>query len=85
MPMHGEPYWLEDDTEAALEYFEEQSLLCSGCGLPRDETMSKEAQDTYKAQAVRCHACAERDREAKKFTSGPHDDAGLMFRVEPRD
>lgn len=63
----------------------EQALLCPGCGHPRDETMDKDAYDHYKAHVLRCHACAARDRAAKKHTDQPHDSAGLMFGVERID
>lgn len=79
-PKPGEPLFTEEDTLAVLEWQREQSLLCPGCGLPRDETMAKERQfDFYDARAVRCHACAARDRKARQFTKQDHDDAGLYF------
>jgi hypothetical protein len=43
--------------------------------------MSKEAQDSYVAKPLRCHACAVRERAAKKFVNHPDDDAGLMFAI----
>lgn len=85
MQKPGEPYFLDSDSEAALEYFEEQSLLCSGCGLPRDETMDKDAQDAYEAHLFRCHACAARDRKARQHAKDGGDDAGALFAVERRD
>ena len=78
----GEPLWLPDDTKELLDYFREQELLCPGCGLPRDETMDPEAEGLYRSRAMRCHACAAREREAKRFTSGPHESGGLLFGVE---
>jgi hypothetical protein len=79
-----DPLWLESDTEALLEWQREQALLCPGCGHPRDESMSKEAMDAYESKAMRCHACAARDRAHKKFTSQPHDDAGLYYTIGRR-
>ena len=78
----GEPAWLPEDTQLILEYLREKALTCSGCGLPRDETMSPEAQDHYASRALRCHACAAREREARRFAAGPHDSGGLFFTVE---
>lgn len=82
MPASGEPLYLADDTEAVLEWQREQALLCPGCGLPRDETMNKEAQDAYKSHALRCHACAARSRAAEKFAAQKGSDGGLYFTTE---
>jgi hypothetical protein len=75
----GEPWFTEEDTELALEWQREKDLECPGCGLPRDETMQKDHHDHYTASALRCHACAARDRKAKQFTKQEHDDSGLFF------
>ena len=63
----------------------EKDLTCSGCGLPRDETMRTEAQFLYSSEPIRCHACAARDRAAHDFTRGEHDDAGILFTIEEKD
>jgi hypothetical protein len=78
----GDPLWLPEDTRDLLDYFQEQALVCPGCGLPRDETMDPEAEMHYRSRAMRCHACAARDREARRFTSSPHEEGGLYFAVE---
>lgn len=44
--------------------------------------MTPDAQFHYRSRALRCHACAAREREAKRFASGPHDSAGLLFTTE---
>lgn len=74
----GEPLWLTQDAEDVLEYFREQALRCPGCGLPRDETMDPEAENHYRTRALRCHACAARDRTEKRFTER----GGLFIGVE---
>jgi hypothetical protein len=80
----GEPLWLPEDAQAVLDYFREESLTCPGCGLPRDETMTPEAEDHYRSRAMRCHACAARERATSKFDDRPHESAGLYFTVEKR-
>ena len=62
----------------------EKALACTGCGLPRDETMAKEAQFAYVSEPIRCHACAARDRAAHDFTRGEHDDAGILYTIEEK-
>lgn len=62
-PGADEPLWLDDDTEAALEYMDYLDSLCSGCGNPRHESFHKDNFSAYEATALRCHACATRDIE----------------------
>lgn len=69
----------------------EKALECSGCGLPRDETMAKENQFVYVSEPIRCHACAARDREAQRFhgikpdPKAVSDSAGIRFLVKEID
>lgn len=79
----GEPLWTREDTEAVLGYLREKAMLCPGCGTPRDESMSPEAEDHYRSRAFRCHACTARAKEAKRFADASPE--GLYFTVERRD
>lgn len=74
-----EPYFLDADTSAVLQWRESKDFACPGCGMDRRDTMQKHHHDHYTASAYRCHACAARDRKAKAFTGQEHDDAGLFF------
>jgi hypothetical protein len=55
-----------------LAWTGEQSLMCSGCGQPRDESMSPELPDgshtDYHAEPIRCRACRAREVEAAAFS-----------------
>ena len=79
----GEPLWTREDTQAILEYFREKALLCPGCGFPRDETMDPEAEGHFASRALRCHACAARERAATAF-AGQKNNASLYYTVEKR-
>jgi len=66
-----------------LEWQAWKATLCSGCGLPRHETMTPAAEFLFAAEPVRCHACAARERKAKVVHGDEHaDTAGLYFVVE---
>jgi len=65
--MAGEPLWLPEDTELALEYMAEQRLRCSGCGHPRDESMDPERADQWNSSTAVCYACAEIDAEKRHW------------------
>jgi uncharacterized Zn finger protein len=67
-----------------LEYLREEKLRCPGCGNPVDETMDPVAEEHWRGVAMRCHACAARDREAERFSKQPHQAAGLYFIPEKR-
>lgn len=86
-PQPGEPLFTDDDIEAVLEHIRYQKMLCPGCGMPRDETMHQDAWNEYEGHAVRCQACAARDRRAEFFmkdvSKGRADDAGMFFTVTP--
>jgi len=59
----GEPEWLAEDTEAALEWIDYVASLCKGCGEPLAECLDPENDGAYEAIPVQCHACAARDAE----------------------
>lgn len=84
-PQPGQALFLDEDRDAVFEWLEEEALKCPGCGMPRDETMRKEAHDDFHSKALRCHACATRDRAQHQFTKQEHDPAGLVFSIERRD
>lgn len=76
---YDEPLFLEADTRAVMEWQDAKEWACPGCGTDRRESMDKHHHDHYTAAAIRCHACAARDRKQRQFTKQEHDDAGLFF------
>jgi len=83
----GEPYWLPADIEAALKWQLAENLRCPGCGYSKAETMRREDEVDYDAEAVICHACREianasAKRAGRDDTYDPM--AGVMFRVIDR-
>lgn len=60
----GEPLWLSEDRQAALEWQAYQKALCPGCKRPRTESFDVAHDDAYDVVALQCHACAARDRRA---------------------
>ena len=83
--MVRDPEWLDEDVEAAIEWVEWKADLC-GCGHPRSETFTEDAERQYEAKALKCHACAERDRLARKWRDDENaNPAGLYFAVSRVD
>lgn len=74
--------WLDEDTQAALEWQEWDDARCSGCGHPRYEAWSPEMESAYEAVPMRCHACAERERAGKRLRKiDPDGTEGLYVHV----
>ena len=73
----SEPEWLEDDYAWAVADLANQADLCS-CGQPLSETTKPEAEGTYVASSVRCHACTPLERERQDFAEAP---PGLLHGV----
>lgn len=78
----GEPQWTQDDTDMALALLELEAEKCPGCGHSKVDTFDPENEFGFVAEAVRCHACATRDREAAK---GGMDTSGLHWITRFRD
>lgn len=79
--------WLDDDRDWALALLDLEADACDGCGQPRSESMDRENEYAYKAEPVRCHACAALARATRDFTAGDHPGSsdGLAFTVRRRE
>lgn len=66
----GEAVWTEKDRLTALALLEEERNTHS-CGHPIDEAFAKDNDGKYVGEAIRCHACAASQREAKDFEDNP--------------
>lgn len=60
----GEPAWLQVDTDLALALTDLEAERCD-CGHSRLESMDPANEFAYRAEPIRCHACAARDRAAR--------------------
>lgn len=76
----GEPAWLPDDRAWALALAEVEADDCPSCGHPRSVTTLPSSEFAYRAEAVRCHACAAIEREGRDFAKDG-DTAGLLMRA----
>lgn len=73
----GEPVWTQEDTDLALALTAIEAERCE-CGHPRSESMDPALEFDWKAEAIRCHACAARDRAMRKRDKS-WDDAGIRW------
>lgn len=54
----GEPQWLPEDTELALEWQAEKRAQCADCGHHLDESTDPGSIRDYEAAELVCQACA---------------------------
>lgn len=77
----GQSLFTAQDTALALALTSVEARTCA-CGHDRSETTAAGAEFAYQATAIRCHACAARDRAARAFAEGEGSTAGLMWAVD---
>jgi hypothetical protein len=70
---------LAEDTDAALEWIDYQASLCSGCGLPRHETMARANEERYDVERIVCHACKVQGSRARADAESENTDTAGMF------
>src|SRR5262245_59814936 len=70
----GEPQWLDEDVDLALEWQAEQTIS-HHCGQPLDESAGN-AEGQYEIRTVRCWACYESEKAAAAFDGERY---GLTF------
>ena len=78
----GEPLWTQEDTDLALALVEIEAERCE-CGHSRVESMDPDHKFGWVAEAIRCHACAARDRAARS-KGKDWDDAGIRWVTKRR-
>lgn len=79
----GQPLFTAQDTALAIALTTVEARTCA-CGHNRSETTTPGAEFAYEAAAIRCHACAARDRAARAFADGEGSMAGLMWSVNKK-
>lgn len=78
----GDPQWLFDDAQAAIDWQSDQNQRCDGCGQYRAESEKKENSFAYRAEARRCHACYAIDAKAAAIRKTKEDPlAGTRYRL----
>lgn len=80
VPVSGEPLWTDDDRDWAMALLTYEADLCT-CGQPRSESMDADNEFTYRADALRCHACKAVARVGEQFAQPGADQAGLFISV----
>lgn len=76
----GQPLFTADDSSLAVALQSLESRTCA-CGHDRVDTTSPDAEFSFAADAIRCHACAARDRAARAFAESGGSTAGLLWVV----
>lgn len=80
----GQPLWTAQDAAYAVALTSIEAAACS-CGHDRRESMAAGNEYAYQADAVRCHACAARERAAEAYAKQGGSMAGLSFAVTRKE
>lgn len=80
----GEALWTDEDRAWALALAVVEADSCPDCGHPWSETSRTDAESTYEAQVLRCHACAAGARAAGTFQENGGDIRGIHLSITKR-
>ncbi|MFJ8027459.1 hypothetical protein [Streptomyces sp. NPDC096311] len=78
----GEPLWLPEDRWWALALAEVEADACPDCGQRWSEATAPDNEDAYRADLVKCHACAISAKAVRAHQDGKGDTDGLHVNVE---
>jgi len=76
----GQPLFTADDSSLAIALQALEARTCA-CGHDRVDTTAADAEFAFAAEAIRCHACAARERAASAFVDSGGSTAGLLWAV----
>ena len=63
----GEPLWLPEDRAWSLALLHVEADTCPQCHQPWGEATAREAEEGYRAELVRCHACTASAQAVKAY------------------
>lgn len=84
VPGPGESLWTDDDRAWALALLQVEAETCAGCGQPLGETTDPALEEAWRAEVIRCHACATASRQAEAFQTGGGSPHGAHVTVHRR-
>ena len=84
MPAPGEPLWLPEDRAWALALAQVEADACPECGEAWSETTDAANEYAYRADLVKCHACATGARAVRNHQDGHGTTDGLHVHIEKR-
>ncbi|MFE6866007.1 hypothetical protein ACFVFS_05585 [Kitasatospora sp. NPDC057692] len=85
MPRPGEPLWTDEDRAWALALLAVEAETCSGCGHPLADTLDVDLEDHWRAEVLRCHACATGARHVDGWRDAGGDTRGAQVRVTRKE
>ncbi|MFB7671682.1 hypothetical protein ACFC26_09715 [Kitasatospora purpeofusca] len=85
MPRPGEPLWTDDDRAWALALLAVEAETCSGCGHPLTDALASDQEEAWRAEILRCHACATGARHVDSWRTAGGDTRGAQVRVTRRE
>ncbi|MCG6499466.1 hypothetical protein [Kitasatospora sp. A2-31] len=84
VPGPGEVLWTDEDRAWALALLQVEAETCS-CGHPLADTLDGDLEESWRAEIVRCHACATAARHLDGWRDAGGDTRGAQVRVTRRE
>ena len=84
LPGPGEPLWLDEDRQWAMALLEVEADVCPECRQQWSKSTDAASEGTWKAELVRCHACAAAAARTAQFEKDGGDLRGLHIHVTKR-
>jgi hypothetical protein len=81
----GDPQWLPMDRGWALALLQVEADSCPDCGQPWGEVTSPDNESAYRADLIRCHACAAGALAVRAHQDQNGKTDGLHVHVEKRN
>lgn len=78
----GEPLWTDDDRAWAMALAQVEADQCPECGTPWTEATSPDREFSYKAELIKCHACAASARAVRAHQDGGGTSDGLHVHIK---
>ena len=80
----GEPLWSEEDRAWALALSHVEGDQCPECGEAWGEATDVKSEFAYKAELIKCHACATSARAVRIHQDGHGTADGLHVQIHKR-
>ncbi|MFD5916172.1 hypothetical protein ACFVYP_07070 [Kitasatospora sp. NPDC058201] len=77
--------WTDEDRAWALALLAVEAETCSGCGHSLVDGLDGELEEGWRAEVLRCHACATAARHLDGWRDAGADTRGAQVRVTRRE
>lgn len=85
LPGPGDVLWTEEDRAWALALLKVEAESCRGCGQPLGDSTAPELEEAWRAEVIKCHACATAGHHLESWQKQGGDTHGASVHVTRRE